>query len=127
MMNSVNIIGNLTRDIELRFTANGKAVANFSIAVPDAFNKEHTNFFNVVVWGKQGENCANYLGKGKKAGITGRLQQRVWETKEGQKRYEVEIVADRVEFLTPKSQDEKPADDGWGDLGREVDDDEFPF
>lgn len=99
-MNTVVMIGRLARDPELRFTASGKAVATFSIAVNRPFSKTNdADFFNVVVWGKTAENCANYLAKGRLVGIEGRLQSRSYETQNGDKRYVTEIVANQVEFL----------------------------
>lgn len=100
-MNNVVMIGRLTRDPELRFTAgSGKAVATFTIAVNRQFSKNNeADFFRVVVWGKSGENCANYLAKGRLVGIQGRVQNNNYETNAGEKRYTTEIVADRVEFL----------------------------
>ena len=98
-MNSVVLIGRLARDPELRFTASGKAVATFSVAVNRMYSKEkETDFFNVVVWGKPAENCANYLSKGRLVGLQGRLQSRSYE-QNGDKRYVTEVVADQVEFL----------------------------
>jgi single-strand DNA-binding protein len=100
-MNQVVLIGRLTKDPELRFTAgSGKAVATFNIAVNRPFSKEkEADFFRVVVWGKQGENCANYLAKGRLVAVQGRLQNNNYETQSGEKRYTIEVVADRVEFL----------------------------
>lgn len=100
-MNNVVMIGRLTRDPELRFTAgSGKAVATLSIAVNRQFSKNNeADFFRVVVWGKPAESCANYLAKGRLVGIQGRLQNNNYETSNGEKRYRDEIVADRVEFL----------------------------
>lgn len=100
-MNSVVMIGRLTKDPELRFTAgSGKAVATFTIAVNRPFGKDNeADFFRVVVWGKQGETAANYLAKGRLVGIQGRMQNNNYETQSGEKRYTTEIVADRVEFL----------------------------
>ncbi|KXG73892.1 single-stranded DNA-binding protein [Thermotalea metallivorans] len=100
-MNQVILIGRLTRDPELRFTAgSGKAVATFTIAVNRPFSKENeADFFRIVVWGKQGEHCANYLAKGRLVAIQGRLQNNNFETQTGEKRYTTEVVADRVEFL----------------------------
>lgn len=99
-MNSVVLIGRLTRDPELRFTGSGKAVATFSIAVNRPFNRDETDFFRIVVWGKPGENCANYLKKGSQVGIQGRIQNNNYETNSGEKRTSTEIVAERVEFLS---------------------------
>ncbi len=95
------MIGRLTRDPELRFTAgSGKAVATFTIAVDRGYGRDKiTDFFRVVVWGKQGENCANYLAKGRLVGIQGRLQNNNYETSTGEKRYSTEIVANTVQFL----------------------------
>jgi len=99
-LNSVIIIGRLAKDPELRFTASGKSVATFSVAVNRAYSKTNeADFFNVVVWGKSAENCANYLAKGKLVGIQGEIQNRSYEAKSGEKRYITEIVASRVEFL----------------------------
>ncbi len=100
-MNQVVLIGRLTKDPELRFTAgSGKAVATFTVAVNRPFSKENeADFFRVVVWGKQGENCANYLAKGRLVGIQGRIQNNNYETQSGEKRYTTEVVGERVEFL----------------------------
>lgn len=104
-MNSCFLIGRLTRDPELRFTGSGKAVATFSIAVNRQFNRDETDFFRIVVWGKPGESCANYLKKGSQVGVQGRIQNNNYETNSGEKRTSTEIVADRVEFLSRASGD----------------------
>ena len=132
-MNSVHIIGNLTRQPELRFTQSGKAVANMTVAVSDRFNKENTYFFDVVVWNKTAELCAEWLDKGKKVGVTGRLTTRTYETQDGQKRKVVEIVADEIDFLTPKGSQSSPPPhqeqtDDWSDIGSQIDiGDDAPF
>jgi len=123
-MNHVVIIGNLTRDIELKYTQSGKAVANFTLAVADRFNKEKTDFLECVTWNKQAELCAQYLSKGKKAGVVGRISTRSYENKDGHKVKVTEIVVDEIEFLSPKG-DKPPAaktdaEDQWESLGREV-------
>ena len=101
-MNTVILIGRLTKDPELRYTNNGKAVANFTIAVNRGFGKDNeADFIPVVVWEKQAENCANYLSKGKQAGVQGRIQVRTYEAKDGGTRYVTEVVANMVEFLSP--------------------------
>jgi single-strand DNA-binding protein len=105
-MNKIILTGNLTRDLEMRQTNNGKAVANFSIAVSRPFSDE-TDFFNVTVWGNQAENCAKYLKKGSKVGIVGALQNRSYEANDGTKRTITEIVAEQVEFLSPKQAEEQ--------------------
>lgn len=99
-MNKVILIGRLAVDPELRFTASGKAVATFRIAVNRPFSKENeADFFNVVVWGRIAENCANYLAKGRLVAVDGRLQSRTYETQAGERRYVTEVVGNQVEFL----------------------------
>ncbi|QXM06989.1 single-stranded DNA-binding protein [Crassaminicella indica] len=132
-MNQVILIGRLTRDPELRFTAgSGKAVATFSIAVDRGYGQEKTaDFFRIVVWDKQGENCANYLAKGSLVAVQGRLQNNNYE-KDGVMHYTIDIVANRVQFLdTRKSRDEQggfnpPQIDPDGFQAIE-DDDDIPF
>lgn len=103
--NRVILAGNLTRDPELRYIPSGQAVTNFTVAINRNYitqageRREETNFIPVVVWGKQAENCNQYLSKGSPVLVEGRLQQRSWETQEGQKRTIIEVVADRVVFL----------------------------
>lgn len=99
IINRVILIGRMARDPELKFTQSGKAVAIFSIAVNNPYKKDDVSFFNIVVWGKTAENCANYLAKGRLVGLEGRLQSRSYETQNGEKRYVTEVVADNVEFL----------------------------
>jgi single-strand DNA-binding protein len=104
-MNLVEITGNLTKDVETRATQSGKSVATLSVAVKRPHSDE-TDFFNVVVWGNQAENCAKYLKKGSKVGIVGTLQNRSYEANDGTKRTITEIVAEQVEFLSPKQAEE---------------------
>lgn len=134
-MNRVVLIGRLTKNPELRFTpGTGLAVSTFTIAVDRRTNKEgkkETDFIPIVVWGKQGENVANYMSKGKLIGISGRIQTRNYEGKDGIRRYVTEIVADEVQFLersdnsSNTSPNNKNYDDGWNDPVE--DDDEIPF
>jgi single-strand DNA-binding protein len=104
-VNKVILIGNLGKDPEVRHTANGKAVARFSLATSEVWNdaegtrQERTEWHNIVVWGKQGETCAQYLAKGRQAYIEGSIRNRSYDDKNGQKRYITEIVAQRVRFL----------------------------
>lgn len=109
-MNKVFLIGNLTRDPELYETAGGKPVLKFDIAVNRGFKDGNciTDFFNVSVWGDKGVNCAKYLFKGNKVGVVGRLQNRTYEDKNGNNRTVTEVVAEDVEFLTPKKKDIEP-------------------
>lgn len=97
-------MGNLTRDPELRFTSNGSALAKFGLAVNRKYKageewKEEVCFVDITVWGKQAENCAEYLSKGRPVFIEGRLQFSTWETDDGQKRNKLEVVANTVQFL----------------------------
>lgn len=105
-MNKVILIGNLTRDPELITTNSGIVVCRFSIAVqrryPNASGERDVDFFNIVVWRAQGENCHKYLKKGSKCCIIGQIQIRSYEGNDGVKKYLTEIVADEVEFLTTK-------------------------
>ena len=101
-MNTVQILGNLTRDPEVRFTKSGKAVATFTVAATNTYidsttneTKEQTAFINVVAWGKLGEDAGN-LRKGSRCFVEGRLQTRSYETQDGQKRYVTEVVANFV-------------------------------
>jgi len=102
-MNQVVLIGRLTRDPELRFiSSSGTAIARFAIAVNREYKRDgqsETDFFNIVVWGKSAENCANYLKKGRLVAINGKMQNNNYEDKNGVKHYTIEIHANRVQFL----------------------------
>jgi single-strand DNA-binding protein len=104
-LNKVFLIGNLTRPPELRYTPSGTAVADLRLAVNRGYTtqggekREETCFLTVVVWGKQAESCGEYLDKGSPIMVEGRLQTRDWETKDGQKRNVMEVVAERVQFM----------------------------
>lgn len=100
-MNSVILVGRLTRDPELRYAAgNQTAVCSFTLAVDRPFSKNNeADFLRVVVFGRSAENCGTYLKKGSQAAVQGRIQTGSYETKTGEKRYTTDIVADRVEFL----------------------------
>lgn len=104
-LNKVFLIGNLTRDPELRYLPNGTAVTSFTIASNRTYTlqsgekKQEATFMRVVVWGRRAEVCGEYLSKGSLAFVEGRLQSRSWEGQDGQKRNTVEVVADNVQFL----------------------------
>lgn len=101
-MNIITIIGRLTAEPTLKYLQSGTAVGRFTVAVdrPKVKDREQeTDFINVVVWGKQAENCANYLGKGRLVGISGRLQISSYEAQDGTKRRTAEVVANQVQFL----------------------------
>jgi single-strand DNA-binding protein len=125
-MNKFLCTGNLTRDVEKRETNNGKAVANFSIAVA-RFGGEDADFFNVTVWGNQAENCAKYLKKGSKVGIVGTLQNRSYEANDGTKRTITEIVAEQVEFLSPKQEENVVSVKRERPQLEEMEDNQLPF
>lgn len=100
-MNTVALIGRLGGDPQLRYTPNGTAVANASLAVPRRGNREETDWFDLTFWGKTAELAANNLAKGRQVGISGRLQQERWE-QDGQKRSKVVVVVDSVTFIGNK-------------------------
>ena len=141
-LNRVFLIGNLTRDPELRYIPSGSAVANFGLATnrvyttQDGERREEVCFVEIVTWSKTAENCANYLSKGRPVFIEGRLQFDSWETEDGQKRSKLRVVADRVQFLGGRREEGAPGASGApgapgssgaeGMGGAEADDD-IPF
>ncbi len=138
LLNKVILIGRLTRDPELRYTPNGTAVCRFTLAVNRRFNREQTDFIDIVAWRGLAENCANYLGKGRLAAVDGSLQVRSYEGQDGQKRKAIEVVADDIRFLdrggtgsseagSSSFRGSKASKDQWEDLGREVSLDEIDF
>ena len=144
-MNNVVLIGRLTRDPELRYIPNtGTAVSNFALAVDKQVSREKrqemeakgqptADFINIVVWGKQAENCANYLAKGRLTAVQGRIQSRSYDDNDGNRRYVTEVVAERVQFLEWGDSDRRPTsdsiDDGFTDIGGfdPADGDDIPF
>ena len=99
--NTITLTGNVTRDPELRYTTGGKAVASFGLAVNRRYQsngewQEHTSFFEVVAWGTLGENASGSLAKGNRVVVSGRMDQRNWETEDGEKRSKLEVVADEI-------------------------------
>ena len=101
-LNKVILQGRLTDDVELRYTPEGTAVANFTLAVQRNFKQDgeyKADFIDIVVWRKRAENCANYLAKGRQVVVEGRWQQRSYTTDDGDKRYVDEVVANNVQFL----------------------------
>lgn len=130
MLNSVIIMGRLTRDPELRHTQNGTAVASLTLACDRDFKPQNgekeTDFIDVVVWGKTAEFAANYFTKGRMAIVEGRLQVRNWQDKDGNKRKSTEVVADRMYFGDSNQEGKKqtaPADD----FAEIEDDGDIPF
>ena len=150
-MNKVYLIGNLTRDPEMRSTSAGIPVCNFSIAVNRRFKnaqtgQQETDFFNIVAWRQLAELCGRYLAKGRKVAVFGSIQTRSYEAQDGSKRTAFDIVADEVEFLSSANAGSDPSSDyhaavspapvqrqqapsyAPADSGfTQVDDDELPF
>lgn len=130
MLNRIILIGRLTKDPELRYTQSGKAVCAFTLAVDRPYLANNGNreadFINIVVWNKTAENCAQYLAKGKLAAVDGRLQIRSYDGQDGQRRYVTEVIADNVQFLSPKS--EGSQQEAWiGDSGYNSPPEDLPF
>jgi single-strand DNA-binding protein len=104
-LNKVMIIGNVGTDPEMRYTADGNAMTSFRVATnfnyttPDGERREETEWFNVVTWRKLAEQCSQYLQKGRRVYVEGRLRTRSWDTPDGQRRFRTEVIASRVLFL----------------------------
>ncbi len=117
-LNKAMIIGNLGRDPEMRYTPNGQAVTQFTVAVNRNYKdqsgewKEETEWFRVVAWAALAERTAEYLRKGRKVYVEGRLQTRSWEGQDGQKHYTTELIANTVTGLDPRPRDESAPDAG---------------
>ncbi len=152
-MNRVILIGNLTKDPELRYTPNGVAVTTFTLAInrprTNQAGERETDFINIVAWQKLADLCATYLRKGRQAAVEGRLQTRSYDNKEGRKVYVTEVVAENVQFLGGKSGNEgngyepspavakpqgrsndyDPFGDPFADAGKPINisDDDLPF
>lgn len=139
-VNKVILIGNLGKDPEVRFTTNGRAVARFPIATSEVWNdangnrQERTEWHNIIVWGKQGETCAQYLAKGRQVFVEGSIRSRSYDDKSGNKRYVTEIVAQRVRFLgggggtrvAPEAEGEAQSESSASSEAPSLDDD-IPF
>jgi single-strand DNA-binding protein len=107
-MNNVNLIGRLTRDPDLKKTDDGRSVCTFTMAMDDTFSKEdRADFVRVTVFGNQADNCEKYLRKGFLCGVSGRMRSDSYTDAEGVKRYPVNVVADRVQYLQWPSRDEQ--------------------
>lgn len=127
-MNRIVLIGRLTKDPELRYTQNGTAVCNFTLAVNRAYvrdGEQEADFVPCQVWGKIAESSAKYLAKGRQAAVDGRLQIRSYEDKEGTRRWVTEVVAERVEFLGSGKSESREEDDFGTEI--EFDDADVPF
>ncbi len=144
-MNKVILIGRLTRDPELRFTPSGVAVSTVTLAVDRRISssgqEKSTDFIQVVIWGKQAESTANYIAKGCKFGVCGRIQTRNYDDRDGNKRYVTEVVAEEVSFIEWGNKGERRqsdvssnfnSDSSYGDLPNNdemvlIDDEDVPF
>ncbi len=128
-MNHIVLIGRITRDLELKYTTNGSAVVNFSVAVDRDFSKEKvTDFINVVTWNKQAENLEKYMKKGSLIGIAGSLQTRSYKDKEGNNRTVYEVLAANIQYLESKKDfiAEEKQEDIFSQFTA-VDDEDVPF
>lgn len=136
--NRVTLIGNLTRDPELRYTPNNTAVVDYGLAVNRNYQdssgewQEETTFVDITVWGRQAENCSQYLNKGSRVFVDGRLQLDQWETNEGEKRSKLGVTAQSVIFLdsAPDAEGEggsESPDEILEDLEVEETEDDIPF
>jgi len=115
-LNRVEIIGNVGKEAEMRFTPSGKPVTSFSVAVNSKYGEnESTEWFNIVTWNKLAETCNQYITKGQQVFVEGRLQTRSWEGQDGEKKYRTEVIANRVLFLGQRKQGETTEETG-GDL-----------
>ena len=138
MLNSVVLVGRLTKDAELRYTPNNQAVAAFSLAVNRPFKNQNgdreADFINCVIWRQQAENLANWAKKGALIGITGRIQTRNYENQQGQRVYITEVVADNFQLLEFNKQNNQGQSQGNSqpDFSRQaepmdISDDDLPF
>lgn len=133
-MNKLVIIGNLAHDPESRATPSGVTLCTFTVAVNRRFaggeGEKITDFFRVNAWRQLGEACARYLAKGKKVAVIGELQPRLYEAKDGTTRLSLDVIADEIEFLSPKQEQEykaKPAPSLNPDDFKDVSSDDIPF
>jgi single-strand DNA-binding protein len=145
-VNKAILVGNLGKDPEVRFTGSGKAVCKFPLATTTSWNdaegarQERTEWHNVIVWGKQGENCGKFLSKGRQVFVEGEIRSRSYDDKDGNKRYITEIVAQNVRFLgggkdggagrgsgDPGFPSDEPAMGMGGGGAAAADDDDIPF
>ena len=124
-MNHVTLMGRLTRDPELKYSQSGKAFCKFSLAVQREFNREEADFINCLAFGKTAETIAEWLGKGRRIALQGRIQTGSYQNSNGDTVYTTEVVADRFEFIDSQNENSKKAYSNNNDV---IDDnDDFPF
>ena len=135
-LNKVMIIGNVGRDPEMRYTPSGAPVTSFTVACnyrwtsPEGEPREETEWFNIVAWNKLAEQCSQYVTKGRKVYIEGRLRTRSWEGQDGQKRYRTEVIATQMILLDSRQPDGRPRTSSASDepfAEGDVEADEIPF
>lgn len=133
-MNKVVLIGRTTKEVDLRRTESGKAVASFTIAVDNRFvlkdGKPTTDFFNCVAWNNIAENMGKFVGKGSLIGVEGRLQTRNYDDKDGKKVYVTEVIADNVEFLQTKRDEQEQTQQESSNTSNDdfnITEDDLPF
>jgi single-strand DNA-binding protein len=129
-MNSLHIIGNLTKDPELSTTATGLSVCSFTVAVNRKKTKDgqqETDYFNVTAWRERGETCAKYLTKGKKVCVIGPVSVKTYQANDGTTKASLEVTADEVEFLSSRDQENAPEIDQQSGYEKANVDDELPF
>ncbi len=141
-MNKVFLIGRLTGNPEIRYTGNNVPVANFTIAIDRNFTNQEgekeVDFIPIVVWKKQAENAKNYLFKGSKVAVDGRIQVRSYEDTTGNKRYVTEVIAENLQFLDSKKESQptqaqtttsttQSKEDPFAEMGKQVSEEEYPF
>jgi single-strand DNA-binding protein len=132
-LNKIILIGNVGTDPEMRFTPNGIPVTSFRIATNRVYTsangekKQETEWFTVVTWRKQAENCNQYLTKGQRVYVEGSLRTHSWEGQDGQKRWRMEVIANRVLFLDKQAVATLPSEENAVELSDEVEPEELPF
>ena len=132
-LNKIMVIGNLGTDPEMRYTPNGNAVTSFRLAVSrsytprDGERRQETEWFRIVAWNQQAESCNQFLQKGKRVYVEGRLKSDTWEGRDGQTRFTNEIVADRVLFLDRQPITTMPSEGSYSDGGGVDEDEGLPF
>lgn len=131
MINNVSLTGRLTRDVELKYTQSGTAVAQFTLAVSRKFTNQQgereSDFINCVIWRKSAENFSNFTHKGSLVGVEGHIQTRTYDNKEGQKVYVTEVIVENFALLEPKSHAANQAPTSSSQPANVADDDDLPF